>query len=144
MCFLFFLLMYLSSVNIVTYHVNSSGSRTVSPVCSLLAGDPGDGGVEFIAFYGEGQYYNPHLLAGETEAQKGSRMTCSSGCSRYICVSCASIPHTAVCCLPRRRSPVLHITLLLDFAETLEYAFLSIWAKALGIFSRNCEEEQVL
>lgn len=45
----------------------------MTPVYSLLAEGPGDEGVEFIAFYG-GRYYHPHLLVGETEAQKGSKM----------------------------------------------------------------------
>lgn len=58
----------------------SSGTRTVIPVCFLLAEGPGDGSVEVTPFYREAQYYkdqhyNDHLLVTETEAQEGRKMT---------------------------------------------------------------------
>lgn len=60
---------FFTNVLIISYSldlINSCGSRTVIPVCLLPAEGPVGEGVEFILFYGEGQY--SHFLIGETEA----------------------------------------------------------------------------
>lgn len=77
-CFFIFLTIVFIVYDYIDLICKQFWHQDCNSICFLLAESPGDGAVEFTAFYGEGQYYNPHLLVGEAEAQKGNRMTSSS------------------------------------------------------------------